>query len=107
MTKPRDHTLMAHLQKLETIGVKPEDIVKGSWIKLTAQQSTWILDYSTKGIERANDDPFNMDGKIERTCRILPAGKELYVADKKINGSAYAKNIKHEWLRVQFGTGWF
>jgi hypothetical protein len=83
----------------ELTGTLPQNIPPGSWIKLTDSLKTMILDYSTRGVERARDSPFRLDGKVSYTCRVLPVGQRLYVADKKIDGPS--PDTRHEWLRVR------
>jgi hypothetical protein len=83
----------------EVSGVLPQNIMEGSWINLTENRKTMILDYSTAGLKRAIDSPFRLDGKISYTCKVFPAGQRLYVADKEIRGPT--PDIQHVWFRVR------
>jgi hypothetical protein len=80
-------------------GTLVQDIRPGSWIKLTEARKTMILDYSTRGLDRAMDSPFRLDGKVSYTCKSFPAGQRLYVAGKEINGPE--PDIQHVWFRIR------
>lgn len=86
---------------LESIpaGTKILDIEARTWIKLLAPRRTMILDYDTTGHSRALDSPFSK-GKVAYTCKLLSAGQELYVAEKRVNGPDPRDN--HVWFRVRF-----
>ena len=83
----------------EIPGTATQDIPEGSWIKLLDARRTMILDYVTKGLERSMDSPFELNGKISYTCRTLPIGQRLYIADKRINGPK--PDDRHIWFRVR------
>jgi hypothetical protein len=83
--------------ELEKVPV--QNITEGSWIKLTVSRKTMIIDYSTRGVERALDSPFRLDGKVSYTCKIFPVGQRLYVAAKEINGPS--AEVRHVWFRVR------
>jgi len=77
----------------------PGGVKTGEWIRLSTNRRTMILDYDTSGIKRAMDSPFLLNGKITYTCKTLPPGENLYVADVKIDGPSPSEN--HMWLRVR------
>jgi hypothetical protein len=75
-----------------------QDIKGGEWVVLNTPLKTMILDYSTRGTMRALDSPFS-GGTINYTCKILPKGQRLYVAEKKMRGPS--EDLQHIWLRVR------
>ena len=85
--------------KAEAGNVPVQNIPEGSWIVLSESRKTMILDYATKGIDRAMDSPFRLDGHVSYTCKVFPAGQRLYVAGKEINGPS--SEIQHVWFRVR------
>lgn len=75
------------------------EIARGTWIVTTATRRTYINNFSENGIKDARQSPFeNYGDDVERTCRELPAGSRLYVADTRINGPNTKE--RHIWFRV-------
>lgn len=80
-------------------GAAPIDVRPGTWITLTETRKTMILDYDSQGTKRALDSPFTLNGKVAYTCKLLPVGQRLFVADRKLNGPN--PDDQHLWLRIR------
>jgi hypothetical protein len=76
------------------------EIKSGEWIRLTTNRKTMILNYKKQGVALAMFNPFLMGYNIDYTCRDLPAGQRLYVADVKIDGPSL--NESHMWIRIRY-----
>jgi hypothetical protein len=85
--------------KISSSNRAPESVELGDWIELMQPRRTMILDYGTRGLDRALDSPFTLDGKIVYTCKTLGVSERLYVSDRKINGPSPSDS--HVWLRVR------
>ncbi len=79
-------------------GVKAQDIRVGMWVKIVDARKTMIIDYDTLGIKRALESPFSQ-GKVVYTCKVLPVGQRLYVADRRMRGPN--EDDQHLWFRVR------
>jgi hypothetical protein len=78
---------------------RPENIDSNEWVPLNEPLKTMILDYNTRGLMRALDSPFILNGMVNYTCKVLLKGQRLYVAQRDMNGPS--ANVQHLWLRVR------
>jgi len=83
----------------EKAGVAAQNIAPGSWITLKDNVRTMIVDYDKSGMARATDSPLTKNAVIAPTCRMLAAGRRLFVMDKQAGDAA--PGVKNIWLRVR------
>lgn len=83
----------------ESAGTALADVREGTWVRLLEPRNTMILDYEASGLDRALDSPFRLDGRVSYTCKFLPTGTRLYVAQKEVMGPS--PQVRHIWFRVR------
>jgi hypothetical protein len=85
--------------RAENAGVAPAQVAPGMWVILEEPRKTMIMGYDITKLARAMDSPFS-GGPVNYTCKLLPKGTRLLIADRQIRGPSPAE--RHIWYRVRF-----
>lgn len=81
-------------------GSSAVSIQRGMEIVTIEDRRTYINNYSSSGTLNKLESPFeNLGRDVEMTCRTVPSGTTLYVADVKLNGPNTSE--QHLWFRVR------
>ena len=81
-------------------GSSAMSIRRGMEVVTIEDRRTYINNYSSSGTLEKLESPFeNLGQDVEMTCRTVPSGSILYVADVRLNGPNTSE--QHLWFRVR------